>query len=127
MSNLYGKLYLKCIVVDKAFQGVLDARRQERNFHVVYETSLPVSCRNRNDMLKEIELRSTYNIEPLRLLYLLKEQNRAQDFFHNQQGPQRGTLSRRGCFAFQGGRVPKLTVSNYVLDHITCQQSKVII
>ncbi|KAH3829655.1 hypothetical protein DPMN_102883 [Dreissena polymorpha] len=44
----------QCIVVDKAFQGVLDAVRQERNFHVVYETSLPVSCRNRNDMLKEV-------------------------------------------------------------------------
>ncbi|KAH3829851.1 hypothetical protein DPMN_103081 [Dreissena polymorpha] len=47
-------VYSQCIVVDKAFQGVLDARRQERNFHVVYETSLPVSCRNRNDMLKEV-------------------------------------------------------------------------
>ncbi|KAH3829769.1 hypothetical protein DPMN_102997 [Dreissena polymorpha] len=69
----------QCIVVGKAFQGVLDAVRQERNFHVVYEMSLPVSCRYRNDMLKE--LRSTYNIEP-RLLYLLKKRNRAQDFFH---------------------------------------------
>ncbi|KAH3829748.1 hypothetical protein DPMN_102976 [Dreissena polymorpha] len=27
-------------------------------------------------------LRSTYNIEPLLLLYLLKERNREQDFFH---------------------------------------------
>lgn len=27
-------------------------------------------------------MRNDYNIEPLRMLYLLKERNRAQDFFH---------------------------------------------
>ena len=31
---------------------------------------------------RQIEMRSMYNIEPLRMLYLLKERNRAQDFFH---------------------------------------------
>ncbi|XP_052792042.1 leucine-rich repeat-containing protein 74B-like [Mya arenaria] len=76
------ELSLQGIVVDKDFQGVLDTIHQGRGFSVEYETSLPVTSRNRNDMLKEIEMRSTYNIEPLRMLYLLKERNRAQDFFH---------------------------------------------
>ena len=33
-------------------------------------------------MIREVEMQSNYNVEPLRMLYLLKEKNRAQDFFH---------------------------------------------
>ena len=33
-------------------------------------------------MIREVEMNSNYNVEPLRMLYLLKEKNRAQDFFH---------------------------------------------
>ncbi|KAH3829732.1 hypothetical protein DPMN_102960 [Dreissena polymorpha] len=98
----------------QAFQGVLDAVRQERNFHVVYETSLPVSCRNRNDMLKE--LRSTYNIEPLRLLYLLKERNRAQDFFHKiNKDHNEGLTPDEIALLFKESGIP---VARFVVDRI---------
>ncbi|XP_052279316.1 uncharacterized protein LOC127877451 isoform X2 [Dreissena polymorpha] len=110
------QLSMQCIVVDKAFQGVLDAVRQERNFHVVYETSLPVSCRNRNDMLTEIELRSTYNIEPLRLLYLLKERNRAQDFFHKiNKDHNEGLTPDEVALLFKESGMP---VARFVVDRI---------
>ena len=33
-------------------------------------------------MIEEVEMRNNYNVEPLRMLYLLKEKYRAQDFFH---------------------------------------------
>ena len=68
--------------MDRAFQGILEAIQQERRLEVSYETSLPVSCKSREDMIKEVEMNSNYNVEPLRMLYLLKEKNRAQDFFH---------------------------------------------
>ena len=42
------------IVVDKDFRGILEMIQHDRNFNVEYEASLPVTCKNRNDMMKEV-------------------------------------------------------------------------
>ncbi|XP_053400580.1 leucine-rich repeat-containing protein 74A-like [Mercenaria mercenaria] len=110
------ELSLRGIVVDRDFQGICDNIRQERNFRVEYETSLPVTCRNRDDMMKEIETRNDYNIEPLRMLYLLKERNRAQDFFHKiNKDHDSGLTPDELSMLFKESGIP---VSRYIIDKI---------
>ena len=69
-------------MVDRDFKGIYESIQEERRFNATYETSLPVSCKSREEMIREVEMQANYNVEPLRMLYLLKEKNRAQDFFH---------------------------------------------
>lgn len=42
------------IVVDRDFQSVYENIQEERNLQVEYEMSLPVTSRNRDDMMKEV-------------------------------------------------------------------------
>ena len=48
---------------------------------MTYEFSLPIARQSKARMQKELELPQSFNIDPLRMLHLLKEKNRAQDFF----------------------------------------------
>ncbi|XP_060554773.1 leucine-rich repeat-containing protein 74A-like [Ruditapes philippinarum] len=111
------QLSLQGIVVDRDFQGICEDIRQYRNnFRVEYETSLPVTSRNRDDMMKEIETRNDYNIEPLRMLYLLKERNRAQDFFHKiNKDHDSGLTPDELSMLFKESGIP---VSRYIIDKI---------
>ncbi|KAL4230754.1 hypothetical protein ACF0H5_011129 [Mactra antiquata] len=110
------ELSLLGVVVDRDFQGILDSIQQERNFHVDYEMSLPVTSRRRDDLMREIETRNSYNIEPLRMLYLLKERNRAQDFFHKiNKDHDEGLTPNELTQLFKESGLP---VSKYIVDKI---------
>ncbi|XP_041359295.1 uncharacterized protein LOC121375747 isoform X2 [Gigantopelta aegis] len=74
-------LDLEGIVVDKEFESLMNDINTSRHLEVTYEISLPIAKKSRDKMLKELELPQSFNIDPLRMLHLLKEKNRAQDFF----------------------------------------------
>ncbi|XP_021363192.1 uncharacterized protein LOC110456659 isoform X2 [Mizuhopecten yessoensis] len=74
-------LRLEKIVVDKPFVDTLTELRKQRGFEAVYELALPVKSISEDKMRKEIQAPSVFNMDPLKLLYMLKEKNRAQDFF----------------------------------------------
>ncbi|XP_060070232.1 leucine-rich repeat-containing protein 74B-like [Ylistrum balloti] len=74
-------LRLEKIVVDKPFVDTLTELKQQRGFDAVYELALPVKSISEDKMRKEIQAPSVFNMDPLKLLYMLKEKNRAQDFF----------------------------------------------
>ncbi|KAK3759584.1 hypothetical protein RRG08_020951, partial [Elysia crispata] len=70
------------VVVDKEFVALLEEIQKDRFFIVNYEVSLPVKKISREEMREKIGLPSAYNVDPLRMLYLLKEKMRASDFFY---------------------------------------------
>ncbi|XP_069129551.1 leucine-rich repeat-containing protein 74B-like [Argopecten irradians] len=74
-------LRLEKIVVDKPFVDTLNELKDQRGFEAVYELALPVKSISEDKMRKEIQAPSVFNMDPLKLLYMLKEKNRAQDFF----------------------------------------------
>ncbi|XP_033742182.1 leucine-rich repeat-containing protein 74B-like [Pecten maximus] len=74
-------LRLEKIVVDKPFVDTLTELKDQRGFEAVYELALPVKSISEDKMRKEIQAPSVFNMDPLKLLYMLKEKNRAQDFF----------------------------------------------
>ncbi|KAK3100783.1 hypothetical protein FSP39_025275, partial [Pinctada imbricata] len=76
------KLILKNIVVNDEFITLYEDIKSKRDFKVVYELSLPVHGMDTQKMAREVQAPSKFNLDPLRLLYMLKEKNRAQDFFH---------------------------------------------
>ncbi|XP_046354104.2 leucine-rich repeat-containing protein 74B-like [Haliotis rufescens] len=75
------QLHMDGVVVDKEFEGVLEKIRKSRYLEVTYEISLPITKKTREEMMKELQKPQAYNIDPLHMLYLLKEKNRARDFF----------------------------------------------
>ncbi|KAL3878651.1 hypothetical protein ACJMK2_030982 [Sinanodonta woodiana] len=110
------QLIMEGIVVDRDFDGILKSIQSERHFIVTYEMSLPVSGKKRNDLLKDVTTRNAYNIEPLRLLYLLKEKNRAQDFFHKINKDNNDCLTRDELYLlFKEAGIP---VTQMVIDRI---------
>lgn len=74
-------LHLQKIVVDKPFVEILAELKESRGFEAIYELSLPVKSISEDKMRQEINAPSVFNMDPLKLLYMLKEKNRAQDFF----------------------------------------------
>ena len=60
------------VVVDKEFVALLEEIQKDRFFIVNYEVSLPVAKISREEMREKIGLPSAYNVDPLRMLYLLK-------------------------------------------------------
>ncbi|KAH9499563.1 hypothetical protein Btru_078124 [Bulinus truncatus] len=85
------------VVVDKEFVTLLREIQKERFFIVNYEVSLPVKKLSTNEMREMIGLPSAYNVDPLKLLYLLKEKMRVADFFYkinkdNDDGLQKNEL-----------------------------------
>ena len=69
------------IVVDQDFPKIVSNIQREREFKVTFERSLPLHVRSER-LEMEIQAPSVFNMDPLKLLYLLKEKNRAQDFFN---------------------------------------------
>lgn len=81
------------VVVDRKFKGILEQIQETRDLEVIYEMSLPVSGVSEEQMKKEIQAPSVFNVDPLKLLYMLKEKNRAQDFFRKINKDQDESLS----------------------------------
>ncbi|OPL21390.1 hypothetical protein AM593_04123, partial [Mytilus galloprovincialis] len=55
--------------------------QEHQELRVIFEKALPL--RVRPDKLRmEVQGPAVFNMDPLKLLYLLKEKNRAQDFFN---------------------------------------------
>ncbi|KAL5012624.1 hypothetical protein ScPMuIL_011175 [Solemya velum] len=75
------ELNLEGVVVDKEFEDILTEINTSRMLFVTFEASLPLTKESQQKMLSEAVMPSVYNVDPLRMLYLLKEKNRAQDFF----------------------------------------------
>lgn len=69
------------IVVDHDFPELLQKIQEHQELKVIFEKALPL--RVRPDKLRmEVQGPAVFNMDPLKLLYLLKEKNRAQDFFN---------------------------------------------
>lgn len=68
---------LQGIVVDKEFESVLEKIREKRLFTVRYDTSLPV---NKGAAVK-VDPKNVFNIDPIRILYFMKEHLRTIDLF----------------------------------------------
>lgn len=71
------ELDLAGIVVDKEFESVLEKIREKRLFTVRYDTSLPV---NKGAAVK-VDPKNVFNIDPIRILYFMKEHLRTIDLF----------------------------------------------
>lgn len=75
-------LYLfQKVVVDHGFPQIVRRIQQHRSLSVKYQRSLPFHVRPEK-LRMEVQAPSVFNMDPLKLLYLLKEKNRAQDFFN---------------------------------------------
>ena len=70
------------MVVNEEFLDVVRAVKQTRQIHVEYDICLPVSSIDRQTMSKQVRAPRLFNLDPLNLLFMLKEKNRAQDFFN---------------------------------------------
>lgn len=71
------ELDLAGVVVDKEFESVLEKIREKRLFTVRYDTSLPV---NKGAAVK-VDPKNVFNIDPIRILYFMKEHLRTIDLF----------------------------------------------
>ncbi|CAG5135576.1 unnamed protein product, partial [Candidula unifasciata] len=60
------------VVVDREFVQILEEIQTDRFLLVNYELSLPVKKLSREEMRERIGLPSAFNVDPLRMLYLLK-------------------------------------------------------
>lgn len=81
ISNGFFWVLFQNIVVDQDFPKIVSNIQREREFKVTFERSLPLHVRSER-LEMEIQAPSVFNMDPLKLLYLLKEKNRAQDFFN---------------------------------------------
>ncbi|KAH3837052.1 hypothetical protein DPMN_110430 [Dreissena polymorpha] len=113
MKGLLKNKTLKVLILDRnpitpSFATVL-LEGIQKNASMALE-QLSMQARN------SIELRSTYNIEPLRLLYLLKERNRAHDFFHKiNKDHNEGLTPDEVALLFKESGIP---VARFVVDRI---------
>ena len=64
-------------MVDKEFDKVLKEIQDTRLFFVRYETSLPL-CKG---SVSQIDPKNIFNIDPIRILYFMKEHLRTIDLF----------------------------------------------
>lgn len=83
-TYIFGIIYVcsfQGIIVDEDFQSILNEIRETRRFEVKYERCIQRQDEVRDMLLKELEQDCRYNVDPIRLMYILKENMRAQDFF----------------------------------------------
>ena len=70
------------MVVNFEFVELLRNVRRTRDVHVEYEKCLSVPSLDHQTMSDQIRAPWLFNLDPLALLFMLKEKNRAQDFFN---------------------------------------------
>ena len=70
------------MVVNLEFVELLRNVRRTKDVHVEYEKCLSVPSLDHQTMSDQIRAPWLFNLDPLALLFMLKEKNRAQDFFN---------------------------------------------
>nr|XP_011450591.3 leucine-rich repeat-containing protein 74B [Crassostrea gigas] len=75
-------LILMKMVVNEEFVELLRNVQQTRDVQVEFEKSLPVPSLDHQTMTNQVRAPWLFNLDPLALLFMLKEKNRAQDFFN---------------------------------------------
>nr|KAG5711604.1 hypothetical protein BaRGS_016786 [Batillaria attramentaria] len=106
------ELDLQGIVVDKDFEGVLQKIQEERLFFVRYDTSLPLQKRRKSS----VDPKNVYNIDPLRILFFIKEHLRTIDLFLKIDQNNDGLLTRDEMkYAFELEGYP---ISDKALDQV---------
>lgn len=65
------------VIVDKDFDGILKQIQDNRTFIVRYDLSLPVS----KNTVSKIDSKNIFNIDPVRILFYMKENLRTIDLF----------------------------------------------
>ena len=76
MTSLFFSLF-QGIVVDKEFDNVLKEIQSNRIFLVRYEAALPLT----KGPVSQIDPKNIFNIDPIRILYFMKEHLRTIDLF----------------------------------------------
>ncbi|XP_078323359.1 uncharacterized protein LOC111123633 isoform X3 [Crassostrea virginica] len=71
------ELDLAGVVVDKEFEQVLEKIRKKKPFVVRYDESLPVN----KGAVSKVDAKNVFNIDPIRILYFMKEHLRTIDLF----------------------------------------------
>ena len=64
-------------MVDKDFKDTLEKIQEERMFNVRYELALPMNKAE----VKRIDPQNVFNIDPIRILFFMKEHLRTIDLF----------------------------------------------
>jgi hypothetical protein len=86
------------IVVDKEFDPLLEEIQKNRLFMARYDISLPV----RKGVVSKIDSKNVFNIDPIRILYFMKEHMRTIDMFLKFDKDNSNSLSRDELhFAFE--------------------------
>ncbi|KAJ8298308.1 hypothetical protein KUTeg_024839 [Tegillarca granosa] len=110
------ELIMEGIVVDKDFESIQKEIQRHRMFTVKFELALPVRKTSLDQLKKEVEAPSVFNVDPLRLLYMLKEKYRAQDFFNKINRDSNEVVSRDELkYLFKDAGIP---VTAMVIDKI---------
>ena len=85
-------------MVDKEFERLLKQIQEERLFIVRYDTSLPLQRRKQS----RVDPNNIYNIDPMRILFFMKEHLRTIDLFLKIDTDGDGLLSREEMkYAFE--------------------------
>ncbi|KAL5012126.1 hypothetical protein ScPMuIL_010677 [Solemya velum] len=71
-------IYLESTIVDKEFESILEKIRKTRELTVVYDKALPL---DKSDILEAVAKKNVFNIDPVKILYFLKEHLRTIDLF----------------------------------------------
>ncbi|XP_064610170.1 leucine-rich repeat-containing protein 74A-like [Liolophura sinensis] len=75
-------LDLDGLIVDEEFLRILDVIESRRLFRVRFEAALPLNQFKRNSVLREFDKKDeVFTLDPIEMLYMLKEKMRAVDFF----------------------------------------------
>lgn len=70
------------VIVDEEFLRILDVIESRRLFRVRFEAALPLNQFKRNSVLREFDKKDeVFTLDPIEMLYMLKEKMRAVDFF----------------------------------------------
>ncbi|XP_062607124.1 uncharacterized protein LOC134268902, partial [Saccostrea cucullata] len=70
------------IVVNDDFLDIVRNVQRTRHVHVEYDRCLSVPSLDQQTLSEEVRAPWLFNLDPLNLLFMLKEKNRAQDFFN---------------------------------------------
>ncbi|XP_063413357.1 leucine-rich repeat-containing protein 74A-like isoform X2 [Mytilus trossulus] len=106
------ELDMEGIVVDKEFDPLLENIQDERLFMARYDISLPV----RKGVVSNIDSKNVFNIDPIRILYFMKEHMRTIDMFLKFDKDNSNSLSREELhFAFEREGYP---ISTSALDTV---------
>ncbi|XP_061165315.1 leucine-rich repeat-containing protein 74A-like [Saccostrea echinata] len=106
------ELDLAGVVVDKEFKSVLEKIQKKRMFIVRYDTSLPLNT----GTVTTADPKNIFNIDPIRILYFMKEHLRTIDLFLKFDKDSNNCLTRDEMqFAFEMEGYP---ISKAALDSV---------